>query len=333
MRETIYIFSNGRLKRKENTLFFENAEGEKKFIPVENTKEIFAFGEIDLNAKILNFLSQKNIMLHYFNYYDYYAGSFYPREHYNSGFMILNQAEHYRNGEKRMVLAKSFVRGAAQNCLKILKYYQRREKDLEKQIVNIEDRLSRIDEKQDVKSLMAVEGEMKQFYYDGFNAIIENPEFAFQGRNRRPPKDAINALISFSNSIIYTMVLSEIYQTHLDPRIAYLHETNFRRFSLNLDVAEIFKPVIGDRTIFSLLNKNIITEKDFDKNLEGILLSDSGRKKFLQYLEERLKQTIKHHKLKKPVSYRRLMRLELYKLQKHIMEEKDGQYRPFVMEW
>jgi CRISPR-associated protein Cas1 len=180
---------------------------------------------------------------------------------------------------------------------------------------------------------MAVEGEMKQFYYDGFNAIIENPEFAFQGRNRRPPKDAINALISFSNSIIYTMVLSEIYQTHLDPRIAYLHETNFRRFSLNLDVAEIFKPVIGDRTIFSLLNKNIITEKDFDKNLEGILLSDSGRKKFLQYLEERLKQTIKHHKLKKPVSYRRLMRLELYKLQKHIMEEKDGQYRPFVMEW
>ena len=85
-----------------------------------------------------------------------------------------------------------------------------------------------------------------------------------------------NALISFSNSIIYTQVLSEIYQIHLDPRIGYLHTTNFRRFTLNLDVSEIFKPVIGDRTIFPCINKKIITEKDFDKDLKGIILNDRG---------------------------------------------------------
>jgi len=138
-------------------------------------------------------------------------------------------------------------------------------------------------------------------------------------------------LISFANSIIYTQVLSEIYQTHLDPRIGFLHATNFRRFSLNLDVAEIFKPVIGDRTIFSLINKGIITASDFEKSLHGILLNDKGRKKFLQHLEERLKQTIKHSRLKKQVSYRRLIRLELYKLEKHLMDEEI--YKPFVMDW
>lgn len=331
MKETIYIFSNGTLKRKDNTLFFENAEGNKKYIPVENVKEVFVFGEVEFNTKALNFLSQKQIILHYFNYYDYYAGSFYPREHYNSGFMILKQAKVYENSEKRLFLAKQFIKGAALNSLKILKYYNRRDKNLEAQISEIEKLLLEMEKQDDINKAMAFEGQIKQTYYDGFNVIIDNPEFRFVKRTKRPPKDYINALISFSNSIIYTQVLSEIYKTHLDPRIGYLHTTNFRRFTLNLDVAEIFKPVIGDRTIFSCLNKKIIGEKDFEKNLHGIVLNDKGRKKFLQHLEEKLTQTIKISSLKKHVSYRRLMRLELYKLEKYMMEEET--YKPFVMEW
>ncbi len=331
MKETIYIFSNGRLKRKDNTLFFETEDGKKKFIPIENVKEVYAFGEIDLNVKALNYLSEKKIILHYFNYYGYYSGSFYPREHYNSGFMILKQASFYEDEKKRIFIAKQFIKGAAANTLKILKYYNRREKDLNKFIDEIENLMVLMGEQESINEAMAFEGQIKQAYYKAFNVIIDNKEFSFNKRTKRPAKDYLNSLISFSNSVIYTQVLSEIYQTHLDPRIGYLHTTNFRRFTLNLDVAEIFKPVIGDRTIFSCLNKNIITKKDFDKDLNGIMLNDKGRKKFLQHLEERLKQTIKHSKLKKQVSYRRLMRLELYKLEKHLMEEQE--YKPFVMEW
>jgi CRISPR-associated protein Cas1 len=331
LKQTIYIFSNGTLKRRENTLFFLSDEGEKRFIPVENVKEIFAFGEITLNSKLLNFLTEKEIILHYFNYYDYYSGSFYPREHYNSGYMILNQTKFYLDENKRLFLSKKFVEGAAKNCLKILKYYNRREKDLENFITKIEELIITAMSQERLEALMAFEGNIKQTYYAAFNEIIKNPDFQFVERTRRPPKDYLNALISFANSIIYTMTLSEIYQTHLDPRIGYLHTTNFRRFTLNLDVAEIFKPVIGDRTILSTLNKGIITEKDFDKSLNGIVLNETGKKKFLQSIEERLKQTIKHHSLKRQVSYRRLIRLELYKLEKHFMEEKE--YKPFVMDW
>lgn len=331
MKETVYIFSSGRLKRKDNTLFFETKEGEKKFIPIENTKEIYIFGEIDLNSKILNFLAQKEIVLSYFNYYGYYAGSFYPREHYNSGFMILKQAEYYNDEKKRLFIAKKFIEGAAKNCLKILKYYERRERELTDHINNTEDILVKLNEQENIEASMAFEGQIKQIYYNAFNLIIDNPEFGFDKRSKRPPKDYLNTLISFANSMIYTYALSEIYQTHLDPRIGYLHTTNFRRFTLNLDVAEIFKPVIGDRTIFSVLNKNIITENDFEKQLNGILLKDSARKRFIQHMEERLKQTIKHSGLKKHVSYRRLIRLELYKLEKHLMDE--AEYKPFVMDW
>jgi len=331
MKKTIYIFSNGRLKRKDNTLFFETKDGNKSYIPVENVKEIYAFGEIDLNSKILNFLSQKEMILHYFNYYGYYAGSFYPREHYNSGFMILRQVEHYQDNQKRLLIAKKIVEGAAKNTLKILKYHNRRGKNINTPIEEIEGFYQLSMEQENIEQLMAFEGQIKQTYFKAFSTIIDNPEFQFESRTRRPPKDYINTLISFSNSVLYTQVLSEIYQTHLDPRIGYLHTTNFRRFTLNLDIAEIFKLVIGDRTIFSVLNKRIITEKDFDKNFDGIILKESGKKKFLQHLEERLKQTIKHSDLKKNASYRRLIRLELYKLEKHLMNEE--LYKPFVMDW
>ena len=127
MKETVYIFKSGTLKRKHDTLFFESEEG-KRFIPVEQIKEIFAFGEVDINKRVLEFLAQKEIILSYFNYYGYYVGSFYPREHYNSGYMILKQTEAYIAQDKRLVLAKQFVLGAVKNCLKILKYYFRHTK-------------------------------------------------------------------------------------------------------------------------------------------------------------------------------------------------------------
>ena len=331
MKETIYIFSNGELKRKQNTLFFENEKGDKKFIPVEHIKEILVFGEVDFNKKSLEFLSQKEIILSYFNYYGYYMGTFYPREHYNSGYMILKQVNVYSDKKRRLNLAKKFVEGAAKNCLKIMKYYNRREKDLDWHISEIENLLEKVVKQKSINKLMAIEGQIKKKYYDSFNMIIQNEEFSFIKRKRQPPKDYINALISFSNSLIYTYVLSEIYQTHLDPRIGYLHSTNFRRFTLNLDVAEIFKPVIGDRTIFSIINKRVISSKDFESALNGIILNDKGRRKFLENIEEKLKQTIKHSELKREVSYRRLIRLELYKLEKDLMGEKE--YIPFVMKW
>ncbi len=330
MKETIYIFTNGRLQRKENTIFFEAEDGNRRFLPVENVKEIFLFGEVDFNKRVLEFFSQKEILLSYFSYYGYYMGTFYPREHYNSGYMIVNQTKHYLYDEKRLFLSKCFVEGAVLNCLKILKYYNRRRKDLDENINEIEDKLELLPKQKTIEDTMALEGQMKQMYYRSFNTIINNEDFRFDQRTRRPPKDYINTLISFANSMIYNYVLSEIYQTHLDPRIGFLHTSNFRRFSLNLDIAEIFKPVIGDRTIFTVLNKQIITEKDFEKDMQGIILKDRGKMKFLQQMEERLKSTVKHKKLNRNVSYRRLIRLELYKLEKHLMDEEE--YFPFVME-
>lgn len=330
MKKDIFIFSDGALKREQNTLKFFS-EDKRRFLPVEDIKAIYAFGEIDINKKLLELLSQKEIMLHYFNYYGYYMGSFYPREHMNSGYMILKQAEFYNDSEKRFEVAKAFVYGSLRNIRQVIAYYRSRGKDLEHEVMQFDEHIKDIGDIEDIPELMAFEGNAREMYYRLFDKIIDNPDFVFEKRTRRPPKNHLNALISFGNTLMYTSILGEIYKTHLDPRIGYLHSTNFRRFSLNLDVAEIFKPIIVDRIIFSLISKKEIGKKDFVEDMEGLVLKDSARKKFVEAFDSRMKQTIKIDALSRKVSYRRLMRMELYKLEKHFMGEKA--YSPYVSKW
>lgn len=330
LKKTLYVFSNGELVRKDNTLCFETEEA-KKFIPVEDTGEIMVFGEVTVNKKLLEYLSQKEIVLHFFSHYGYYMGSFYPREHLNSGYMTLKQAEHYLDKNKRLTIAREIVYGAARNIRQVLKYYLGREKNVADVLQSVERLLETIEGCPDTATLMAIEGNIRDHYYKAFDNIIGHQDFVFQVRSRRPPKNYLNTLISFGNSLLYTICLSEIYKTHLDPRIGYLHATNFRRFTLNLDLAEIFKPIIIDRIIFTLIGKKVITKQDFDQDTEGIMLKEKAKKCFVEELDEKLKTTINHREIGRQVSYRRLIRLELYKMEKHLMGEKD--YSAFIAKW
>ncbi|MGB9774569.1 MAG: type I-B CRISPR-associated endonuclease Cas1b [Bacteroidota bacterium] len=331
----------------------------KKVIPVEDVDSIYIFGEISLNTKFLNFASQNQIPIHVFNYYGYYSGSYYPREFLNSGLLLVKQVQHYVQIEERLRLARKFVLGAAQNILRNLKYYNspsRASKGktfgesgepgafssapdedfdsgfplLAEQIDTIESLIPLIEKGKDVKELMAIEGNIRQVYYTAFEPIL-GYDYEFKKRVKRPPDNAVNALISFGNSMVYTSVLSEIYKTQLSPLISYLHEPGERRFSLALDISEIFKPILADRIIFKVLNKRIIQENDFEKKLNYAYLKESGRKSFVKEFEDRLQTTIQHRSLRRSVSYRTLIRLECYKLVKHLLGEKE--YEPFQIWW
>jgi len=330
MKKTIYIFSDGELHRKQNTIYFEGEKG-RKYIPVENTGEMLIMGEVTINKKLLEFLSRQEIILHFFNHYGYYVGSFYPREHYNSGHMILKQAEHYLDDTKRITLARKFIVGAVENINKVLGYYLNRGVELNETINVIKNLEQLIENQANTEELMAIEGNIREQYYKAFDKIFENHEFEFGGRSRRPPENRLNALISFGNSLLYVACLSEIYKTHLDPRIGFLHTTNFRRFTLNLDLAEIFKPIIIDRIIFTLINKRMVKPDDFYEEANGIFLKEKGRKTYVEEFDNRMKTTIAHPTLKRNVSYRSLIHLEAYKIEKHLLGEKG--YEPFIARW
>ena len=298
-----------------------NKDG-KKPIPINKIYSIYAYGSLTFSSQAIHLLAKEGIPVHFFNYYGYYDGSFYPREKLLSGDLIINQAQHYLDHKKRIIIAKKFVEGAARNMEKVLKYY-----NIENQISSILHDLTGCNI---ITEIMNVEGRMRADYYQKMNEIL--PEgFKIDKRVRRPPDNMINALISFGNSLVYSTVLSEIYNTQLNPTISYLHEPSERRFSLALDLSEIFKPILVDRLIFYLVNKRMLNEDDFEKDLNYCLLNDNGRKIFVKEYDERLKKTIKHRELNRKVSYKRLIRLEAYKLIKHILGSKD--YKPFVMWW
>ncbi|MDY3766152.1 MAG: type I-B CRISPR-associated endonuclease Cas1b [Lachnospiraceae bacterium] len=330
MNGSYYIYNAGKLSRKDNTICFEVTDGEKKSIPIEKVEEIYIMSEMSLNTAFLSFMAQNGVVLHFFNYYQFYTGSFYPREQLLAGKLLVRQVEAYTNTEKRLELAKKIIQAASFNIYRNLRYYNGRGKDVKASMQQIEDYRKQIIKADSIESLMGIEGNIRKAYYSSWNTIIDQ-NIDFKKRVMHPPDNQINSLISFVNMLIYTKVLTEIYHTQLNPTISYLHEPGVRRFSLSLDIAEIFKPLIGDRLIFSLLNRNQITEKSFRADLNGLQLKKEASQLIVSELDERLGTTIKHKDLGRPVSYQYLIRLECYKLIKHLIGEKE--YAGFEMWW
>ncbi len=378
--------SSGRLRRKDNTIYFEptlTGEGnnlqqrdpaideellagftveteadpetgrvKRKPIPVQDIEAFYCFGELDFNTRFFNYLAQQKIPLHLFNYYGHYAGTFTPRDYLPSGFTLVEQVRAYLDTHRRMIIARELVDAASFNILKNLQYYTNPSRAEEKKIdgsstltINSE-RSRRIDfaeviqeiellrssikETPTTQELMGLEGNIRERYYRCWGEIV-GQEYALEKRVKRPPDNAINALISFCNGLVYATVLSEIYHTHLNPTISYLHGPGERRYSLALDLAEIFKPILADKMIFKLLNTKQIQEKHFRKELNSCYLEENGRKVVLQEYDERLKTTIKHRGLGRNVSYRHLIRLEAYKLVNHLMSGEE--YKAFRAWW
>lgn len=330
MQESYYIFSSGNISQKDNTIRFMTVDGITKDLPIENVKEIYFMNEISVTSKLLSLLSKYGIIAHFFNYYQFYIGSFYPKESKLAGQLIVKQAMAYSDYANRMSIATELIRAASYNIYRNLRYYNGRGKDVSEHMQRIEQLRKHLENVTTIEELMGVEGNIRQEYYRAWNIIIDQ-EINFDKRVYHLADNMINSLISYVNSLIYTKTLAEIYKTQLNPTISFLHQPGTRRFSLALDVSEVFKPLLADRLIFSLLNRNQITENSFVKDLNGLQLTEKASRTIMQELDNKLKTTIFHRELKKNVSYQFLIRLEMYKLVKHIIGEKE--YKGFEIWW
>ena len=328
MGSTKYITSMGELSRKDNSLCFRK-NGKNIYISIENTKEIYCLNEISLNSKLLDFLGRNNIIVHFFNYYGGYSGSFYPKNQYNSGKLLVKQVEKYKNN--RIDIAKAIVKGIGANIDEVLYHYYKHGKSEVKDCIDWirEELYELVDKTESVKELLAYEGEIWMKFYSMFQYFI-NEDFVLNKRVKRPPDNPINALISFGNTLLYTKTISAIYRTHLDQRISFLHEPSEGRFSLSLDISEVFKPIIVYKTIFDLVNnKRIKVAKHFEKSLNYCILNEEGRQIFIESFENRIESTFLHTKLNRKISYRTAIKLDCYKLIKNILEDKE--FIPFSL--
>lgn len=334
MKKTYYLFNPGKLQRRDNTLKFtpydlDGKEQDPRFLPVENVGELYCFGALDANSALFNFLGQEQVPMHFFDYFENYTGSFMPRDALLSGKMLIAQVKFQQNSKKRLIIAQEILDGASYNMLKNLRYYNSRGKDLEPLIELIKNLASKISSTASIDELMGIEGNIRKHYYAAFELIID--DLSMGGRSYNPPVNEVNSLVSFGNMMCYSQCLKAIHQTQLNPVISFLHEPGERRYSLSLDLAEVFKPLLVDRVIFKVLNKRMIKAENFESGINRIVLKENGKKTFVQAFEDRLEETIVHRTLNRSVSYRHLIKLECYKLQKHILEIEE--YKPFKMWW
>lgn len=339
MKRTFYLFNPGIMERKDNTLKFtpvtidddgnDETRLPPRYIPVEDVAELYAFGSLRANSALFNFLGQKGIPVHFFDYYENYTGSFMPRDGLLSGKALIAQANAYQSKKKRVELARKFIKGAAWNMTMNLGYYNRRGKDLKDTIGIIKSFANSLDEASTVEEIMGIEGNIRQMYYSAFDTVID--DYNMGSRTKQPPENEVNALISFGNMMCYAETLRAIHQTQLNPTISYLHTPGERRYSLCLDISEIFKPIIVDRVIFKLLNKHALSASHFDKKLNKCLLNENGKKIFVKAMEDRYNETFRHRSLERNVSYKHLIKLECYKLLKDLLGIEE--YKPFKMYW
>jgi len=323
---THFLLSPGRLRRKDNNLYFDKYDSEgniekTKILPINAIDEIYILAKVECDSYTLAFIADNNILLHFFSPYQSFRGNFFPNTPNSvnkSGFVLLQQVRAFDDEKHRLYIAKQITKGhiinGVYNCTK-------RGLEFDEKIY-----LDALKEAKTIQEVMAVEGSFKKNYYQMWNKIIKNQRsFKFITRSKRPPADKINAMISYVNTRIYNVVLSEIYKTELDPRIGFLHEPNYRSLSLHLDIAEIFKPIIGDNLIFTLLNREQITAKSF--------VSNAGR---LRFTNEAI-QTIELEMIKKLTdsitinnqrfTWRQVIRREVNHLKRNICEYSD--YEPF----
>ena len=362
MKRPYYLFSSGRLCRRQNTLCLERASseertpgadlnddgtpsgeptGEKTPFPVESASELYLFGEIDVNAKLIAFLAQHHVPAHFFDYYGNYTATIYPREHLLSGQTKVRQVTCHNDEEERTELARAFVDAATYNIGRVLKYYASRlegaaAREVQSVTALIEEERARLNRIDTVPELMGLEGHVRSAYYEIWPQLLgeAGEAFDFERRERQPPSNELNALISFGNSLCYALCLKQLYHTALDPTVSFLHEPGERRFSLALDVAEVFKPILVDRAIFRLVKTRQLQPGDhFEERLGGTYLKESGRKTFVEHWDERLRQTIEHRRLGRKVSYARLVRQEGYRLVRHLCDPEEDPYEGLKMWW
>lgn len=323
-----HIINDGVLNKKDFTILFENDE-HKMYIPIETCTSINVYSNVILGSSFLQFINSKGLNVNIFDKYGNFIGSFHSEQHYKRSVTLLKQASIYNDEKNRLMICIKIETASLHNQRENLRYFNKHKpsESLKTAIDFMSDCISEMKQSRSVNHLLTIEARAKQRYLQEFDEMIADDRFQFKKRTRRPPMNEVNAMISFGNTFIYRRIANEIYRTALDIRIGFVHAANSRSESLNLDIAEIFKPIIVDRTIFTVIHNLQINNKEhFEKEDNGgIYLNNVGKRIFIRELEYKLSSKISVDGQK--LSYDNLMKEEIHKIVKLVQDNE--KYKPF----
>lgn len=330
---TLYVFKEGSYLRKEGERL--KVTFEKRVIadvPLLNVTQVALFGPIQISTQALAALLQRNIDVVFLTK----AGRFKGRvEGVLSKNSILRKAQlrASENEEKCVEIAKKLVFGKLCNMKTLLLRHCRQgvEEPMNKSIEQINESLKKLEKAKSLEEVRGSEGTGSSFYFYAFKYFLKKDNFSFQGRLRRPPRDPVNALLSFGYTLLFKDMVSICELVGLDPYVGFLHSIKYGKASLALDLMEEWRPVIVDTLVLSLINKGKIKADDFEESsVLGVKIKEQAKKSFVEAYEAKKLSTIKHSVLKQNLSYWRAMELQARILAK-VVSGQIGFYKPFLI--
>lgn len=256
------------------------------------------------------------------------------------GNVLLRRAQHLHldDSARTLALGQQFVAAKIQNSRQVLMRGSREAKTaaqrsgLARTADHLSIGLSSLGDTADLNQVRGIEGESARSYFASFPALIrtENPFFAFQGRSKRPPRDAVNALLSFLYTLLRNEVAAALEGVGLDPQVGYLHSLRPGRPALALDLMEELRPVVADRLALTLLNREQLKEPHFEALPGGaVFLSDGGRRIVLDAYQRRKAHAVTHGVLREKVPLGLLPHLQARLLARHLRGDLPH-YPPFL---
>ncbi|MCR5825524.1 MAG: CRISPR-associated endonuclease Cas1 [Oscillospiraceae bacterium] len=325
---TLNVLSDGILRQRDLSLMLETNSGDYD-IPIMNTDTINVFSSAAFDSGFLAAAAKRGIVVNVFSKYGHLEGRFLPNAPIRNPLTTARQLKAYANPAERLELAKTFLLASSHNAKLNIRYYR---KHIECPNFNaVLEKTMALEEEvrtcRRYEQLLLLEARIRALYYELYDVFITNEAFVFSSRTRRPPKNQINAMLSFGNVVLYSHIATVINKTALDVRVGFLHATSSRMESLNLDIAEIFKPLIVDRTVLTLVNrKQMRADTHFERQENGACyLSAEGKRLFLEALQEKMNTRVTVGKA--TFSYTEIIQEEVHKLVRYFRTGE--KYRPF----
>jgi CRISPR-associated protein Cas1 len=335
---TLFVTTQGSYLSKDGETVLVKVKKEIKLrVPIHTIGGIVCFGKITCSPFLMGFCAERNVAISFLSE----NGRFLARVQGPVSGNVLLRREQYRRADdinSSAKIARAILTGKLTNNRAVL---QRALRDHSKKININEVRpashsiryaLKRLESDISLNTIRGIEGDSARVYFKVFDQLItsQKKDFFFQGRNRRPPMDKVNCLLSFLYTLLFHDVRSAIESVGLDPAVGFLHRDRPGRLGLALDLMEEFRPFLADRLALSLINLHRVKNKDFKKTQSGaVLMDDEPRKTVLIAYQKRKQDEILHPFLKERISIGLLPHMQALLLARYLRGDLDG-YPPFI---
>ncbi len=289
----------------------EDGTWKNQSVPAQTVEEVVLMGNPSVTGDALMYALELGMPVHYLSPFGKYLGAALPG-HSRNGQLRLAQYGAYKDADAKLTIVKAMVTAKIHNQYAVLYRHGQKENPLKL-------RKALVAQQHSVDQVRGIEGLAAREYFAGLSGMLAE-EWKFGGRNRRPPTDPVNALLSFGYALLRSQVTSAAHIAGLDPYVGYLHEVHHGQPAMVLDLMEEFRPLVADNVVLATINNRSIQPQDFTESLGAYRLSDGGRRTFLQAFDRKLNDTFKHPTFGYKCSYRRAIALQARLLAKHLQE-------------